>query len=964
MRFLKILSGILAAVMFMLSAVSGLGFADGTVVTSGDIGSTSTSSDLMISSVSDTSVSSDISVSSDESEPEMNSIIDEETGLMFTLLEDGTYAVGVHDTEEGCLLELEGKVVVPGEFNGKKVTKFLGLMGCEKITSVEISEGITEMCGRAFVKCFNLKEITIPSSLKVIDTDNFEFWACNSLMNVNVSEDNENFCSVDGIVFTKDKSTLMLYPAGRPEKNYIVPDYCKTMFTNAFLCCNNLTSITIPEGVVKISERAIEHCENLENINIPASIVELFSEAKMPAIDVCPNLKTIIVDTGNPFYCTVDGVLFSKDMTQLLMYPSGKTDEEYAVPDGVTSMLPVSSTYTKLFILPKSLKCLDSILTNYRYPKIRYGGTLNEWEKLSDGLDFSKFTIVCSDDTIYSEYDADENGLIYQLLDDGTYSVGVDSTENGNQLDIEGDFIVPNEFNGKKVTAISGLYGLYKVTSITVPEGIKQIDGFSFGGCLNLKRIFLPKSFESLVYSSFFLWDCDNLESVDVSEENEYFCSVDGIVFTKDKSTLILYPPGKPATTYAVPDTCKTISTGAFSECNKLTSLIIPEGVDEIKPQAVDRCVNLKNIVFGGTLSEWTNLVSKISLDDYDNDDIKAGVYAVICAGETTESKDDSSDETTSGDASSSTSSNESDPNTITPITSEPSSSGIDDSNTSEPINNESTSSEDGETSNPTSYDSTNGDVSQNVDTEEYVPKAKIKTPNGALVEAVLTETELEQYKNGADVRVVVEASDAENSVSDFDKQLAEKALSTLGYIPGRYFDFKLFKTIDSGNKTQVEETNAPITLSLEIPETLRATGREYYMLRIHGGEATVLRDYDDSIDTITIRTDRFSIYVLAYSDSAANVDNSQSGVKNPYTGKDSYVGIYLRIGIVSFVVFIILCLFTGKNGMTEKQKDRKFAKLIVWGKGGGRIRSVVALAAIFVLLSFYYGIGMKTSEK
>lgn len=190
----------------------------------------------------------------------------------------------------------------------------------------------------------------------------------------------------------------------------------------------------------------------------------------------------------------------------------------------------------------------------------------------------------------------EETGLMFERLEDGTYSVGVGSREIGEQLDIEGDFIVPNEYNGKKVTAISGLYGLNKVTSITVPEGIKQIDGESFGGCSNLKRIFLPKSFVSIgniVNRGFFLWDCDNLVSVDVSEENEYFCSVDGIVFTKDKSTLILYPSGKPATNYAVPDTCKTISSGAFSECNKLTSLKIHKEIEKIKPQAVEHCVNL-----------------------------------------------------------------------------------------------------------------------------------------------------------------------------------------------------------------------------------------------------------------------------------------------------------------------------------------------------------------------------------
>lgn len=760
MSALKIFAGILAALMFVLSAVSGLGFADGIVVTSGDIGSTSTRSDLMSSSVSDTSISSDISVSSDESKPEMNSIIDEETGLMFTLLDDGTYSVGCPQENRD---KLTGELVVPSEYNGTKVTEieYHGFAECPNITSIKISDGVTNISNGAFSGCLNLKEIFIPQSVENIFLNPcLVFCYSNKLENIYVDENNNRLCSIDGALFlkndTSDRVSLLCYPAGKKGENYVVPDNVSKIFSNAFCECDNLKGITFSEELVEVEEYAVDHCNNLETINVPVCNV-IISDF---AISDCSSLKEIIVDKDNPNYCSVDGIVFLKDMTRLFKYPDAKTDEEYTIPDCVTSV-----------------------------------------------------------------------------------------------------FGIKNDF----------------IKKVTVPEGIKVIEGdgrgYSFDGA-NLEKIILPNSLKEL------------------------HC-----VGTKNKHAQICY---------------------------------------------------------NGTLSEWNSLILDSShyYETYYSD------FTVICLDGTIESKDDSGSETTSGNTSNSTSSNESVPITSNPITSEPSSSGIDDSNTSEPINNESTSSEDGETSNPTSYDSTNGDVSQNVDTEEYVPKAEIKTPNGALVEAVLTETELEQYKNGADVRVVVEASDVENSVSNFDKQLAEKTLGALGYIRGKYFDLRLFKIINSGNKTQVEETNAPITLSLEIPETLRTAGREYYMLRIHGGEATVLRDYDDSIDTITIRTDRFSVYVLAYSDSAANVGNSQSGVKNPYTGKDSYVGIYLRIGIVSFVVFIILFLFTGKNGMTEEQKDRKFAKLIVWGKGGGRVRSVVALAAIFVLLGFYYGVGMRTTEK
>lgn len=84
----------------------------------------------------------------------------------------------------------------------------------------------------------------------------------------------------------------------------------------------------------------------------------------------------------------------------------------------------------------------------------------------------------------------------------------------------------------------------------------------------------------------------------------------------------------------------------------------------------------------------------------------------------------------------------------------------------------------------------------------------------------------------------------------------------------------------------------------------------------------------------------------------------------NPYTGGNSNQIHFLVIGCVSLFVFVLLCLFIGKNGMTEEEKERKFSKIIAWGKKGGKVRAAVALTVIFLLLSFYYGIGMKTSEK
>lgn len=312
-------------------------------------------------------------------------------------------------------------------------------------------------------------------------------------------------------------------------------------------------------------------------------------------------------------------------------------------------------------------------------------------------------------------------------------------------------------------------------------------------------------------------------------------------------------------------------------------------------------------------------------------------------------------------------------PNTSTPNTSKPNTSGSD---TSEPSSGDTS-----ETDKPANPDkpsspsiSEKGRISKDILTSDNAPKTEIKTPDDTLMEAILTVDEQEKLKNGVDVDVVLKVNAADSAVANADKTIAEEEMRKAGYKFGLCFDLKLFKTI-GGEEIQIDKTNKPITISFEIPESLRSVGRKYAVIRVHNGKADILNDYDDDESTVMIHTDKFSTYVLAYSeksggvsglqpsDNSGNVPGSSSG-NNPYTGDNSHTTFYLVTGIASLFVFIILCLFTGNNGMTKEQKDRKFSKIIAWGKKGGKVRAAIALAVIFLLLSFYYSIGMKRSAK
>lgn len=196
---------------------------------------------------------------------------------------------------------------------GNSVTSFTDslFMDCTSLRSITIPDSVTEIWGTAFEGCTALTNVTIPKSVETISEGAFSI-AGGDLYEINIDEDNEKYSSVDGVLFNKDKTILLMYPPGKPQDSYAIPDGVKTVARNAFLNHRWLTSVTIPESVTSIDDGAL----NTKNGNI----------------------SEISVDAGNGVYSSVDGVLFSKDKTVLVSYPSGRQQESYTIPSYVSTI--------------------------------------------------------------------------------------------------------------------------------------------------------------------------------------------------------------------------------------------------------------------------------------------------------------------------------------------------------------------------------------------------------------------------------------------------------------------------------------------------------------------------------------------------------------------------------------------------------------------------------------------------
>ena len=239
------------------------------------------------------------------------------------------------------------------------------------------------------------------------------------------------------------------------------------------------------------------------------------------------------------------------------------------------------------------------------------------------------------------------------------------------------------------------------------------------------------------------------------------------------------------------------------------------------------------------------------------------------------------------------------------------------------------------------------GIISKRAESANY--KIELSDSVSELAGNVLTARERLLTEGGSNAEIVLTAEKTD-AVSESDGIAAEKSLG--GFKVWQYLDINLYKIVD-GIWYKLNNTNRAITVKIVIPEALRENGAEYAMIRLHNGEAAVLKDLDNDADTITFETDRFSLYAFVYKDKKTNDDPPFN------TGDDSHTSLFLAVGITSVSAAMTFSLIGSDiGGMSEEKKEKLYRKLIRWGKGGGKARRLIALALIFLILSYYYGIG------
>ena len=166
------------------------------------------------------------------------------------------------------------------------------------IRRVVIEPGMTKLGDEMFVRCSNLTKVTIPATVQEIG-DNV-FCDCTSLKEIEVAKDNKNYVSVDGVLFNKDQTELLAFPAGKTGA-YTVPEPVEEIVMRA-LYRSQVSELHLGSKVTRISYEALWGMSNLKHLQLPASVESLGSFA----LD-CGSLESVAYEDGAPIWIRIEG---------------------------------------------------------------------------------------------------------------------------------------------------------------------------------------------------------------------------------------------------------------------------------------------------------------------------------------------------------------------------------------------------------------------------------------------------------------------------------------------------------------------------------------------------------------------------------------------------------------------------------------------------------------------------------
>ena len=462
----------------------------------------------------------------------------------------------------------------------------------------------------AFRSCSGITTITLPNSLHTIE--NFTFSGCGGITDFIVSETNQYFSSQNGVLFNKPQTSLMLYPRGK-RGAYVVPSSVDSICTEAFAGCS-VSNLTLPNSLTRIGNRAFSYCGFLKTtLVLPNSLTSIGTYA----FSDCSGINSLIIPSN---LNTIGEYAFNNCFGIKSIYSLNRTPPalEFGCFGGLVSV-------TDVFVPT------DEAVTDYKASEWYSYFTDNKIKKGTHLINVptagSLSTLVSTDLstvinlTLSGNIDARDVKCMrdqmpnLRTLDlsactineyigtEGTYNTASTtypakempqwsfySITNKGKTSLK-SIILPTNLNSIGSGAFTSCFGLSG--SIDLPTTLTSIGSYAFAFCHFISGIVTISNTITNIGSAAFS-GC-SITEFNVAETNQYFSSINGILFNKNQSTIIQCPDIIQGS-YIIPNSVTSIDEGAFFSCLGITEITIPSGLNSIGSGAFQNCSGIKSI--------------------------------------------------------------------------------------------------------------------------------------------------------------------------------------------------------------------------------------------------------------------------------------------------------------------------------------------------------------------------------
>ena len=466
-------------------------------------------------------------------------------------------------------------ITIPSSVQSIGAYSFLSTIS---LLSITIPSSVTSIGASAFQNATSLKSITIPALVTSIGLNAFA--NTTSLTAITVDLNNSSYFSdISGILFNKNKNTLIQYPAGNTQTSYTILESVTRIGANAFQNATYLTSIIFATSslLASIEANAFQDTTRLTSIEIPTSVTSIGSDAfldsglKTVVFKSSINLASLGFTTGsNKTFFGATGVTISLATIFTLV---DQTTKSIDIQGALTVPSGIAVNNIKLVSIGTSITSIDANVFQgaTSLASITVDPNNNYLSDIS-GILFNK------DKTTLIQYPSGKTTISFTIPASVT-SIGASAFQNAINLT---SIIFAT---GSQLISIgSNAFNATSITSINIPNTVTSIGAGAFSRAINLASIIIPSSVINIGLNAFNIGTdiLSSLTSINVDAGNINYSSDGGVLFNKDKTTLIQYPNGNYNTSYTVPNTVTSIGENAFQGANKLLSVTMPASVNSI----------------------------------------------------------------------------------------------------------------------------------------------------------------------------------------------------------------------------------------------------------------------------------------------------------------------------------------------------------------------------------------------